>query len=476
VLAELTLGGEPVHPTELEPDAAARLVRTTVGGGASDRFCRECHRATGGNPLLLSLLLAAVAADDRKPDDESAAAVQSLAAASVGRVLSHRLAQLPPGAGAVATALAVLGQAPPIRHLAELSTLDMDATAAALQALRACGVVGPDLDFAHPVLRVAVDETMSDGDRARAHTAAAAMLAREGADPERQAVHLLRTPPRGDGAVALTLAAAARSALERGAPETAVAYLHRALDEPPPPAHRDDLRFELGLALLAVRRDPSAPAMLRTATSSRDAALRAVRSLGVAGFFADVAEFESFLDGDPSGPTERMLEAEILAAAWLTADRVPMALARSERWLTTPVPDDFGGKQLLVNLAHRSAIAAEPATVASDLLHRALAGNELLGVESLVLIFVAMDLVVVDQLDLAERVCDVAIEHGQRTGSPNIVASFLFPRALARLGRGRAGRRGGRRPLVVRPQAGDGPGRRLRLAPGLPGRSAGRTR
>jgi hypothetical protein len=75
-----------------------------------------------------------------------------------------------------------------------------------------------------------------------------------------------------------------------------------------------------------------------------------------------------------------MLEAEILAAAWLTADRVPMALARSERWLNTPVPDDFGGKQLLVNLAHRSAIAAEPATVATDLLHRALAGNELLGV------------------------------------------------------------------------------------------------
>jgi ATP/maltotriose-dependent transcriptional regulator MalT len=33
-------------------------------------------------------------------------------------------------------------------------------------------------------------------------------------------------------------------------------------------------------------------------------------------------------------------------------------------------------------------------------------------------------------------VCDVAIEQGQRTGSPNIVASFLFPRAFARLGRG----------------------------------------
>jgi hypothetical protein len=232
--------------------------------------------------LLLSLLLAAVTADDRKPDDESAAAVQSLAAASVGRVLSHRLAHLPPGAGAVATALAVLGQTPPVRHLAELSTLDMDATAAALEALRACGVIGPDLDFAHPVLRVAVDETMSDGDRARAHATAAAILARDGADPERQAVHLLRTEPRGDEAVALTLAAAARSAVERGAPETGAAYLRRALDEPAPPEHRDDLRFELGLALLAAHRDPAAPAMLRASTASRDSALRAVRSLGVA--------------------------------------------------------------------------------------------------------------------------------------------------------------------------------------------------
>jgi ATP/maltotriose-dependent transcriptional regulator MalT len=55
----------------------------------------------------------------------------------------------------------------------------------------------------------------------------------EGAEPERVALHLLATDPAADATVVETLFAAAQRALDRAAPEAAIAYLRRALAEPP---------------------------------------------------------------------------------------------------------------------------------------------------------------------------------------------------------------------------------------------------
>ena len=77
----------------------------------------------------------------------------------------------------------------------------------------------------------------ADGGRARpAARDAARILGEAGAAPEAVAVHLLHAEPRGDEAVAHTLAEAGRRALASGALTEAAALLARALAEPPPPA------------------------------------------------------------------------------------------------------------------------------------------------------------------------------------------------------------------------------------------------
>jgi hypothetical protein len=62
---------------------------------------------------------------------------------------------------------------------------------------------------------------------------AAVRLAIEDAPVAEVAGHLLHSEPAGDPWVVDTLRCAARRSVERGAPEAAVRYLRRALDEPP---------------------------------------------------------------------------------------------------------------------------------------------------------------------------------------------------------------------------------------------------
>jgi hypothetical protein len=67
----------------------------------------------------------------------------------------------------------------------------------------------------------------------RAHRRAAEILDQTGAEPERVAAHLVLVPAASDPFVVETLRLAADRALVRGAPEAAVRYLRRALEEPP---------------------------------------------------------------------------------------------------------------------------------------------------------------------------------------------------------------------------------------------------
>lgn len=60
----------------------------------------------------------------------------------------------------------------------------------------------------------------------------------------------MATVPNGDPFVVSTLRQAGAQALRQGAPEAAVAYLRRALDEPPALAERADVLYELGVAEL----------------------------------------------------------------------------------------------------------------------------------------------------------------------------------------------------------------------------------
>ena len=175
-----------------------------------------------------------------------------------------------PRRGRLTRALAVLGGPAPLRQAAALAGLDLPAAARLADRLRAADVLAPGsvLEFAHPIVRTAVYESIPPGERALAHAEAARLLERDGADAERLALHLLRSEPGADPRVAALLRAAAAAATGRGDPGAAAACLRRALDEPPPAADRPGLLLELGIAL-ARERSPAAVPALREAVELR---------------------------------------------------------------------------------------------------------------------------------------------------------------------------------------------------------------
>src|SRR5205823_3937748 len=93
----------------LSASAAATLVRERLGAEADDEFCRSCHAATGGNPLVLRELLRALEAAGVVPSAAAAGEVQAVGPATVSRFVLHRLASLGPSASELARAVAVLG-------------------------------------------------------------------------------------------------------------------------------------------------------------------------------------------------------------------------------------------------------------------------------------------------------------------------------------------------------------------------------
>ena len=81
------------------------------------------------------------------------------------------------------------------------------------------------LGFVHPLVRDAVYGELPAARRGLEHARAARLLATLGASPERVAAQLMLAPPRGDAWVVERLREAAAIAIERGAPDAALAHL-----------------------------------------------------------------------------------------------------------------------------------------------------------------------------------------------------------------------------------------------------------
>jgi tetratricopeptide (TPR) repeat protein len=252
-----------VEPGALGRDAASRLVRAALGVGAQDAFCAACHTATGGNPLLLEQLLVELVADDLAPLADNARRVAEYGPPAVARLVLTRLRRLGPHAVWVAKAVAVLGSDATntlVGALANASASDVDVTAGTLAAAGIFASGAPPR-FAHPVVRTAVQSSLERHERARLHAAAAQALADRGAPAERVANHLLDANPGEEPWRVQTLVNAAHAATCKGLPDLAVAYLRRALEEPPAASERAIVLRELGLTLQRLGQDESAPVL-----------------------------------------------------------------------------------------------------------------------------------------------------------------------------------------------------------------------
>ncbi len=239
-----------LRPQPLSSAAVMRGLSDSVLPDVEPLFARACHRATGGNPLLLGELAVELAMREVEPYDDNAGAVHELAPESLAAAVLVRLRRLGEGAPELARAVAVLGDGAHLRHAAALAELPVERAVQLADSLMGAGVLRREqrLSFVHSVVQVAIDAERPELERAEAHRRAAALLMAEGAPVERLAPHLLAgRPDRDPNAVEILLEAGER-ALAGGAPDSAMRLLRRALEEPPSRERRADVLVALGRA------------------------------------------------------------------------------------------------------------------------------------------------------------------------------------------------------------------------------------
>ncbi|MGY1820935.1 BTAD domain-containing putative transcriptional regulator [Geodermatophilus sp. SYSU D00079] len=392
LLAELALDPAAVvlRPTPLSLEATRHMVASRLGEPVSPLFARACHRTTSGTPLLLRQLLRGLEADRVKPDAAHADTVIAVGSRAVSSMVLLRLRRVPEEVTAVARAAAVLGDGAPLPVVAALAGLDEEPTAAALAALSRVEVVKDEqpLAFVHPLVRDAVYCDLPAAQRGLWHEQAARLLRAAGASDEQVAAHLLLAPPRGDDGVPEVLRRAARTAADRGASDSAVTYLRRALAEPPAPGALREVLVELGAVESLVDGAASAEHLLRAHALLDDPRARA--ELAVL-----IARVQVFA-GPPGAATAFASAASQAAPPELTDCR--QALAALERisgfmhgldpavWRSAEPPapdgDGDGARMLAATLAFEAALEGRDRVRAVELARAALDRDRLWEVDS----------------------------------------------------------------------------------------------
>jgi DNA-binding CsgD family transcriptional regulator/tetratricopeptide (TPR) repeat protein len=438
-----------IRPAPLSADAAMLFLRGALAPDADEAFCAACWEASAGNPLLLRELVHAIAAEGLAPTEANVPRLRALGARAGSRAVSLRLSRLPPEATTLAQAVAILGDDADPRQAAALAGLDEEAGSEAVDALARADVLRPQppLAFVHPLIRAAVYETLTPLARDRGHARAARLLANAGADPERVAAHLLRCPPGADSQVVATLREAAHHARSRGAPESAVAYLRRALSEPPRDTERAELLLELGSAetLLsgdaAIEHLQAAQALIEDPIRRAETALMLGRQLFLLRGEGSDAVYSRALEelGGTDAELERLLEAGLVTNSLFSPSHHYEALKRLECVRCRLADQTVGEKLLLSLLAYHDARAGAPASETVPLARRALAAGTLGRVDVGAAFVPATTVLAMADLDEVLAIYEDALAEAHRRGSTFAFAAVKVFRAQTLVWRGDLG-------------------------------------
>ena len=223
-------GSELMRLGPLGDASVDRLVREALAG-ASDAVCAACARASGGNPLYLGHLLSELRL---APGAVEPADVDAFAPVPLARTVLVRLGRLGPDAVALARTVALWADGAPLALAARLAGIGVDEATVAAGLLVRAGLLEDraPLRFAHPLVRRAIEQDRPAPERAQEHARVARALHEAGAPPEAVATQLLAGAPGAGPWATEQLRAAAARALANAAPESAIAYLQRALQEP----------------------------------------------------------------------------------------------------------------------------------------------------------------------------------------------------------------------------------------------------
>jgi len=416
-----------IAPRPLSEAGVAELIAARLGDGPDRAFVAACMEATGGNPLLTGQLLTSLADEGVRPVAADVEAVRRIGPRAISRTVLLRLHRLGPHAVAVAQALAVLGLAE-ARVVAGLTGLTEAETADAASALARADILLPQAParFVHPLVRDAIYYEMPFSERVLRHARAAEVLAERDAPAEQIATHLLVAPRRSDPWVVDVLAEAAASARTRGAADTAVSLLARAMEEPPPPERRTPLPLELGVAEVLTS-GAAAAEHLREAWQALDdprARARAAAILGRVLFFttAPGEAAEVVRCAAAEAPAELVDERQALRALELAAARYGMGGTPTAQELEaiTLVGAGPGARMLAAMTAFCLAMAGAGADRCADLAEWALEGDVLIGADPG--LFPVPALMVLTMADRAEAVAgwekllDLARQRGSLVG------------------------------------------------------------
>ena len=438
---------EVLRPRALSEEASSEMLRNRLGTGVEDAFAAACHRATGGNPLFLRELVAALRDAEIEPTADAAERVTTVGPPAVGRLVLHRLERLGPSATELARSVAVLGGAD-LALAARLAGLEGGEARRVADLLVRAEVLAPEtnLAFVHPIVEAAIYEELLPGDRAARHLAAAQLLEETGAPVERVATHLLKSRPDGDAGSVAILRTAASNAAERGAPAASVAYLRRALEEPPADDERVPVLFELGR--LEITQDEAAGhARLQEVLETRgdpDVRTQATIWLGRAALTWGRPDWaattlQAIDDQLGEADTERALELEAEA---LTLTRVELSLRhlaedRLARFERRAAGHPHYEAIARIQAAAERVLRGEPAVEAADEIELALAAGPPADPYTF---GTAIEMLVrTERDDAAGRWLDLAIDAARTYGLGLRLAGLHSQRALLELGRGAVG-------------------------------------
>lgn len=440
LLSELVAdpGTELLRLGALSAPAVARLLSEQLDRPADPEFAEACLEATGGNPFLLGELARELRRRGIDPKAREAGRVAGLRPDRVARSLAVRVGRSGGAAARLAPAIALLGDGAELSLAGELSGVATDAAAEALDGLVREGVLVPEMPprYAHPLLRTAAEGLLAPAERSRLHGHAAELLIARGASAERVASHLLETQPSGEARTVEALAEAARQAGRRGAPGVAVRLLHRALAEPPVPAQRPALQFDLGRAERELGLS-SARESLRAATEAADPILaaRATRALlwAIGPDPQEQLKAVSLVDSaiERLAGRDRELTGELealrLGSLWI----VPELAERLDRELPhyRDLPGESPAESLALTFVSRVLMQrGEPAAAVEAVAMRAAANSGALEDDDMAplwLINVSVVMMALDRFDVAERVVEraLAVAHERGSASRFAIAS-----------------------------------------------------
>jgi DNA-binding CsgD family transcriptional regulator len=440
---------ETIRPLPLSIEGTATLIGEAVRQEPDASFVSVCQEVTGGNPFLVTELGRELADQGIDPRAELSESARGLAPQRVSQMVLARISRLPAGALALARAVAVLGDGCESPFADELAGLDLEEGRRVADSLRTAAIFDPGeaLRFVHPLIRNAVYTDIATGERGAAHATAAALVQAAGASPERVATHLLAGEPRGDQVAATTLLEAGRRALADGAPRSAVSYLTRALQEPPPA----DLRLEILRQLLTagIRTadqgtlalvEPEARAAIeRDPASTRDLVIGLAMGMALSARFEEAARLlpvavqTAAEEGD-------MESAFKLDSALRTFGMVLPSIPEVDldRYMGEVELDSPAGR-LAAAIEARSATMAMSRSGAIEAARRALGNDcsifeeepEMISAAASILI-----LLVADEMDTAAKAADRALEIARERNSTPEIGRAWFIRGLIAWGYG----------------------------------------